>query len=80
MLAHPLKYLQGTSADQSLKTVSSGPLRSKSKSKSNTPPLLCKDHQIIPILQLGGDTIPHYSKKSREAEKPNCRKCIKIIQ
>ena len=79
MLAHPLKYLQGTSADHSLKTVSLGPSRSKSKSESNTLPLLHKDHQIIPILHLGGDTVPHYPRKSREAEKPNCRKHIKIL-
>lgn len=51
MLAQPLKYLQGTSADQSLKMVSVGPLRSKCKSKSNTLlPLLLKDHQVIPKL------------------------------
>ena len=64
MLAQPLKYLQGTSADQSLKMVSVGPLRSKCKSKSNTLlPLLLKDHQVIPKLQLGEDTILHYPKK-----------------
>lgn len=51
MFAETLKYLQGTCADQNLKTTRLGLLSLKFKSKSNiVVHLLFKDHQLIPNL------------------------------